>query len=142
MSVLNPPGLKRQPYYNHAKIRPGVPVFATGQVAWDEDGEVVGEGDIDAQVARTYANIGLLLAGLGAVPDDIVKTVTYVTDPAFAPAIHRGRARFFEGVELPASTFIHVAGLADPRLLLEIEVVVMLAGDPLQNPPTRRNTSA
>ncbi|ATN37239.1 RidA family protein [Rhizobium daejeonense] len=126
MTAINPPGLKQQVYYNHAKIRPGTPVFATGQVSWDENGEVVGAGDIDAQVARTYENIGLLLAGLGATPDDIVKTVTYVTDPGFAAAIHRGRQAFFAGCELPASTFIHVAGLADPQLLLEIDIVVMV----------------
>lgn len=126
MTVINPKGLKQQSYYNHAKIRPGVPVFATGQVSLDENGEVVGEDDIDAQVAQTYANIGHLLAGLNASPDDIVKTVTYVTDPGFAPAVHRGRLKFFEDVELPASTFIHVAGLADPRLLLEIDVVIMV----------------
>jgi 2-iminobutanoate/2-iminopropanoate deaminase len=129
MTVINPNGLKRQSYYNHVKIRPGVAVHATGQVSWDEDGEVVGAGDIDAQVAQTYANIGHLLAGLKATPDDIVKTVTYVTDPGFAPAIHRGRLKFFQGAELPASTFIHVAGLADPRLLLEIDVVVMVRAD-------------
>ncbi|HEY0123795.1 MAG TPA: RidA family protein [Rhizobium sp.] len=126
MTAVNPPGLKQQVYYNHAKIRPGTPVFATGQVSWDENGEVVGVGNIDAQVAQTYKNIGLLLAGLGATPEDIVKTVTYVTDPGFAAAIHRGRQAFFQGCELPASTFIHVAGLADPRLLLEIDVVVMV----------------
>ncbi|WP_430246143.1 RidA family protein [Neorhizobium sp. DAR64861/K0K2] len=126
MTVINPKGLKQQSYYNHAKVRPGVPVFATGQVSWDENGAVVGQGDIDAQVAQTYANVGHLLEGLGATPDDIVKTVTYVTDPGFAPAIHRGRLKFFDGVELPASTFIHVAGLADPDLLLEIDVVVMI----------------
>lgn len=126
MTIINPPGLKQQSYYNHVKVRPGTPVFATGQVAWDENGEVVGVGDIDAQVAQTYRNIGLLLAGLNASADDIVKTVTYVTDPAFVSAIHRGRLKFFDSVELPASTFIHVAGLADPRLLLEIDLVVMV----------------
>ena len=126
MTVINPTGLKQQSYYNHAKLRRGTPVFPTGQVSWDENGAVVGAGDIDAQVAQTYKNIGLMLAGLGATPDDIVKTVTYVTDPGFAPAIHRGRLKFFEGVELPASTFIHVAGLADADLLLEIDLVVMV----------------
>lgn len=129
VTVINPKGLKQQSYYNHVKIRPGVPVHATGQVSWDENGEVVGAGNIDEQVAQTYANIGHLLAGLKATPDDIVKTVTYVTDPGFAPAIHRGRLKFFAGVELPASTFIHVAGLADSRLLLEIDVVVMVSAE-------------
>lgn len=133
MSVINPAGLKRQPYYNHAKIRTGTPVFATGQVAWDEAGELVGAGDIDAQVAQVYKNIGLLLAALGATADDIVKTVTYVTDPAFAPAIHRGRLNFFAGAELPASTLVQVAGLFDARMLLEIDIVVILPGDDLQH---------
>lgn len=126
MTISNPAGLKQQPYYNHAKIRPGTAVFPTGQVAWDENGDVVGEGDIDRQVEQVYRNIGLLLRGLNATPDDIVKTVTYVTDRNFAPAIHRGRQRFFEGVDLPASTFVEVAGLADERLLLEIDLVVMI----------------
>ena len=126
MTVVNPDGLKQQTYYSHVKIRPGVPVFPTGQVAWDENGDVVGEGDIDAQVAQVYKNLGLLLAGLGATPDDIVRTVTYVTDFKHAPAIHRGRLEFFKDVELPASTMVRVAALADPRLYLEIEPVVMV----------------
>lgn len=127
MAAINPRGLKRQAYYNHAKIRPGRPVFPTGQVAWDENGEVVGVGDIEAQVAQVYRNIGLLLDGLGASPDDIVKTVTYVTDARFAAAIHRGRLAFFAGCDLPASTLVEVAALADPRLLIEIDLVVMVA---------------
>jgi enamine deaminase RidA (YjgF/YER057c/UK114 family) len=127
MAAINPRGLKQQAYYNHAKIRPGRPVFPTGQVAWGEDGEVVGVGDIDAQVAQVYRNIGLLLEGLGVTPDDIVKTVTYVTDTGFAAAIHRGRLAFFAGCDLPASTLVQVAALADPRLLIEIDFVVMVA---------------
>lgn len=132
MPVFNPTGLKRQTYYNHAIAKSGTPVFLTGQVAWDENGNVVGAGDIDAQVAQVYRNIGLLLQGLNASPADIVKTVTYVTDRGFAPAIHKGRQRFFAGADLPASTFVQVVGLADPDLLLEIDIVVMVpSGSPI-----------
>lgn len=127
MTVINPKGLKRQVYYNHVKVRPGNPVFPTGQVAWDENGDVVGEGDIEAQVAQVYKNLGLLLEGLGATPDDIVRTVTYVTDPAHVAAIHVGRQKFFAGVELPASTLFYVKALADERLFLEVEPVVMVS---------------
>lgn len=129
MPAINPKGLKRQTFYNHAITRPGTPVFLTGQVAWDEDGAVVGAGDIDAQVAQVYRNIGLALEGLGATPADIVKTTTYVTERGLAPAIHKGRLAFFGDHDLPASTYIQVAGLADPDLMLEIEVIVMLASD-------------
>jgi 2-iminobutanoate/2-iminopropanoate deaminase len=129
MPVINPKGLKQQTFYNHAIARTGTPIFLTGQVAWDENGNVVGAGDIDAQVAQVYNNIGLALEGLGATPADIVKTTTYVTERGLAPSIHRGRIAFFGSAPLPASTYIQVAGLADPELMLEIEVIVMLPVD-------------
>lgn len=126
MSIINPDGLKARSYYNHVKIRPGTPVFPTGQVAWDEEGNVVGVGDMQQQVEQVYANIDRLLEGLGAQRDWIVHTTTYVTDLALVPHIHPVRQRFFEGLELPASTLFQISALAEPELLLEIDVVVML----------------
>jgi len=127
MKSLNPHGLKARPYYNHVKIRPGMPVFPTGQVAWDESGNIVGAGDIRRQVEQVYHNLDLLLQGLNATRDCIVKTTTYVTNRDYAAAIHHGREAFFSGLELPASTLIEVTGLAEPELMLEIEIVVMLS---------------
>jgi len=126
MSIINPDGLKARSYYNHVKIRPGTPVFPTGQVAWDEEGNVVGIGDMQQQVEQVYANIDRLLEGLGAQRDWIVRTTTYVTDLALVPHIHPVRQRFFEGLELPASTLFQISALAEPELLVEIDVVVML----------------
>ena len=123
---FNPAGLKQQTYYNHAILRPGTPVFLTGQVAWDETGVVVGVDDIEAQVAQIWTNIGLALAGLGVGPEAIVKLTTYATSRDFIPALHDARSAFFAGHDLPASTFIQVAGLADPDLLVEIEPVIVI----------------
>lgn len=123
---FNPAGLKQQTYYNHAILRPGTPVFLTGQVAWDETGAVVGVDDIEAQVAQIWTNIGLALAGLGVGPEAIVKLTTYATSRDFIPALHDARSAFFAGHDLPASTFIQVAGLADPDLLVEIEPVIVI----------------
>lgn len=123
---FNPSGLKRQNYYSHAIIRPGTPVFLTGQVAWDETGAVVGPGDPEAQIAQVWKNIGLALSGLGVGPEAIVKLTTYAIDRRIIPALHVARAQFFSGVDLPASTFVQVAGLADPDLLIEIEPVIMI----------------
>lgn len=128
---FNPPGLKQQHYYNHAIVRAGHPVFLTGQVAWDADGRVVGEGNIQAQAMKIWENIGLALAGLGVGPDAVVKLTTYALSREAIPALHQARALFFEGHDLPASTFVMVAGLAEPALLAEIDVVVML---PAQHP--------
>ncbi|WP_312241613.1 RidA family protein [Pantoea sp.] len=126
MSVINPEGLKARSYYNHIKIRPGVPVFPTGQVAWDENGEVVGIGDMKKQVEQVYANIDRLLAGLGVGRDAIVKTTTWVVDLTLVAEVHPVRERFFAGLELPASTLFQVSALAEPELLLEIEVIIMM----------------
>lgn len=125
----NPAGLKRQTYYNHAVVRTGQPVFMTGQVAWDVDGNVVGKGDIDTQADKIWANIGLALAEFGVGPEAIVKLTTYALSRETIPALHRARAAFFAGHDLPASTFIVVAGLADPDLLAEIDVHLILPLD-------------
>lgn len=126
MIITNPTGLKVRSYYNHVKIRPGMPVFPTGQVAWDEDGNVVGVKDMKQQVEQVYANIDRLLEGLGVSRDCIVRTTTYVTDLALVPEIHPVRELFFSGLELPASTLFQVSGLAEPELMLEIDVVIMM----------------
>ena len=117
--LVNPAALKRQGYYNHAVVTGGTPVFLTGQV--------VGIGDIAAQVAQVWRNIDALLQELGAPRTAIVKLVTYATSRDLLPALHAGRADFFGEGPYPASTFVMVAGLADPDLLVEIDVTVMLA---------------
>lgn len=126
---VNPVGLKRQSYYNHVIVRVGQPVFLTGQVAWDVDGNVVGKGDIDVQASKIWENIGIALADLGVGPDAVVKLNTYALSRETIPALHRAREAFFAGHDLPASTFVVVAGLADPDLLAEIDVTLILPLD-------------
>jgi enamine deaminase RidA (YjgF/YER057c/UK114 family) len=124
--IINPPSLKQQSFYNHAVVKSGTPVFVTGQVAWDKDGAIVGKGDIDAQIAQIWRNIDAVLSELGTGREDIVKLVTYATSRDLLPAIHAGRDAYFGEARRPASTFIVVAGLADPDLLVEIDVTVVV----------------
>lgn len=123
---VNPAGVREVAGYTHAVLRPGVPVFLTGQVAWDDAGAVVGVGDIAAQAAQVWRNITAVLAAVGAGLDDVVKLTTYTTDLAHRDAIGRERARHFAPGRFPASTFLVVAGLADPDLLVEIEAVAVV----------------
>lgn len=123
---VNPAGMRPVPTYSHAVVRQGTPVFLTGQVAWDADGCVVGVGDPGKQAEKAWENIDLVLTEIGAGRDDIVKLTTYATDLAHLPAIGAVRAEKFPAGRYPASTFLLVAGLADPDLLVEIEVVVVV----------------
>lgn len=111
-------------------------VYIAGQVSYDEKGQVVGAGDLAAQTAQVYANIGKALASAGASFDDVVKTVLFVKDldAKKAAVIRDARAQFFKEHRLPASTMVGVASLAKPELLLEVEAIAMYDGDRQDKP--------
>lgn len=104
----------------------GQMVFASGQVARDVDGQLVGRGDIRAQTRKTLQNLQAVLAEGGATMDDVVKVTVFVTNLSehFA-AVHEIRAEFFTS-EYPASTLVEVSQLVDPEMLIEIEAIAVL----------------
>ncbi len=124
--VIDPPLVRPTTGYHHAVCRPGLPVFLTGQVAWDIDGNVVGIGDIERQAEQAWANVNAVVAEIGSTRADIVKLTTYITDRSCMPAVGAAKQRQFAGARMPASTLVIVAGLADPDLLVEIEAIVMV----------------
>ena len=53
-----------------------------GQVPRDEAGNVVGKGDMRAQIEQVGKNAGACLKAAGATVNDIVSTISFVTAPA------------------------------------------------------------
>ena len=100
-------------------------IFASGQVARDVDGQLVGAGDIRAQTRKTLQNLQAVLSEAGATMDDVVKVTVFVTNLSehFA-AIHEIRAEFF-AAPYPASTLVEVSQLVDPEMLIEIEAIAV-----------------
>ena len=86
----------------------------------DENGLVVGENDPEAQAAFILKKIGKALDQAGASLSDVVRTRMFITDPAHQDSVGRAHAVVFAQVR-PAATMVVVAGLVDPRLLVEIE---------------------
>ena len=125
--VIRPQGILNAPGYSHAVIKDGTAVFISGQVAQDAKGAIVGEGDITAQVAQVFRNLRTVVNACGGSMDDIVKINVYTTDLAHRPAVAAARLQHFRAGFMPASTFVVVTSLADPRLLVEIEAVAMVA---------------
>ncbi|MEV4179256.1 RidA family protein [Nonomuraea sp. NPDC049709] len=124
---LDPDGLVRIPGgLSHCVVveRAGL-VFLSGQVAWDEAGRISGD-DHGAQAERIAAAIGLALAAAGTGREHIVKETIYVVGyrPELLPGI---LAPLRQGVtSCPASTLVEVVSLAEPGLLVEVEVVAAL----------------
>lgn len=100
-------------------------VLLSGQVAWDDDGAIVGE-DHGTQTIRIVERVDRILAALGTDRTAIVKETVYVVGhrPELVPAI-LGPLR--AGVTTPpTSTYLGVASLFTPEALVEIDFVVAL----------------
>jgi len=99
-------------------------IFVSGQLARDRHGNVVGTGDMRAQIRQVGENIKAALAAAGATLSDIVKATTYVTDIEEFFRHVDVRMEYFGA--LPASTTVEVRRLAQPDLLVEIEVIAVV----------------
>lgn len=124
-TIVAPPFIHKTTGYSHA-VRAGNTLYIAGQVALDADGNLVGEGDIEAQVAQVWQNLKAVLGHAGGTVEDIVKITVFVTDIASRPAIGAARDAVFPNGRYPASTFLVVQSLARPELLVEIEAIAVL----------------
>jgi enamine deaminase RidA (YjgF/YER057c/UK114 family) len=124
--VIRPTGIVNSPGYSHAIVKAGMPVFISGQVAQDGKGNVVGRGDAEAQARQVFQNLRTVVTAAGGSMADIVKITVFATDIAFRAAVVKARTEAFQAGFMPASTFVVVAGLADPAYLVEVEAVAMI----------------
>jgi reactive intermediate/imine deaminase len=120
----NPSTLSKPTGYTHVVETVGAvkTVYISGQIAYDEAGNVVGAGDMKAQAEQVFKNLDVALKAAGATFGDVVKMNSYITDMSKAPAVREVRARYFANAA-PASTFVEVKGLVRPELMLEVEVI-------------------
>ena len=117
-----------KPAYSHVVTvnGPGKTIYVAGQLARDEGGNLVGKGDMRAQMEQTFKNLDACLKAAGATWADVVKSNTYVTDyPEFSKNSDV-RMRYF-GVASPTSTTIQISRLADPDAMVEIEMIAVVA---------------
>jgi reactive intermediate/imine deaminase len=124
----NPPALSKPTGYTHIVevTGPAKTIYISGQIAYDKDGNLVGAGDMKAQAEQVFKNLEIALTAAGAKFSDVVKMNSYITDMSKVQAVRDVRAKYFADTA-PASTFVQVAGLVRPALLLEIEVVAVVA---------------
>ncbi|MEW2561619.1 RidA family protein [Streptomyces griseorubiginosus] len=122
-----PDGVAPAAQYSHVVLGRGRFVAVSGQVALDENGELVGEGDAEAQARQVFENLRRCLAAAGASFDDVVKLTYFVTDLEDIPALRAARAEHIPDDRLPAASAVQVAGLVRPEFLMEVEAFAVLA---------------
>ncbi|MDB5808148.1 MAG: RidA family protein [Betaproteobacteria bacterium] len=125
----NPPGMKhaRATVYNHyVRVdQPKSMIFVSGQVARDNEANQVGKGSMLEQTRQCLRNVEQSLAAAGATMADVVWTTVYTTDIREFKQIVAAREEFFKD-NLPTSTMVEVVHLADPGLMVEIQVIAAI----------------
>ena len=108
-------------------VKVGDTIYISGQVSHDDEGKIVGRGDMEAQMRQAYANIQEMLKKYGATMDNVIDEVLFVTDmnTAFAAAV-KCRQEVFSGQPVVASTIVQIQRLAFPDLMIEIKCVAKL----------------
>jgi len=116
----NPPAVRAPTGYTHAIQISGVAtrLVISGQIGMALDGTVPSTGE--GQIAQAFANLRAVLTANGMGVENIVKTTVFLTDRGLLTAFRSARGAVF-GDHAPASTLLFVAGLADPRFVVEIE---------------------
>ena len=119
-AIVGPPCASSPPTTKVALRDGGYWVVVGGQVARDQAGNIVGKGDIKAQIEQVGKNVNACLSAGGATVNDIIFTVTYVKDTAEFEKYSDLRQRYF-GQPSRKSATVAVPQLTDPDLLVQVE---------------------
>ncbi|MBM4334101.1 MAG: RidA family protein [Deltaproteobacteria bacterium] len=100
-------------------------IWVSGQLAFDENEQFVGRGDIRRQTEQVLKNIQGALKKLGGTMQDVVQVIVFVKDVSGLKDIHDIRLRYFQE-PYPTSTLVEVKGFVHPDALIEINAVAVI----------------
>jgi enamine deaminase RidA (YjgF/YER057c/UK114 family) len=131
---INPASLMPPHGHTHVvKVNGGTTLHLSGQGAYNSASELVGADDHYAQTRQAFENVLLALAAARADWRDVVKATFYVvgvTPDSLDAFVRAMRDALGEAAEPPpASTFVGVAALAYPDMLVEIDVTAVTGGE-------------
>jgi len=107
------------------RTQPCQQLFIAGMLAKDQNGEIVGEGDITAQTEQVIHNLKLAVEAGGGTLKDIVRLDVYVIDISQFDKIHAVRRKHFQS-DAPVSTMVEISRMTDPRALIEMNAIAVL----------------
>jgi 2-iminobutanoate/2-iminopropanoate deaminase len=113
-----------EPFRIAQGYRVGEFLFISGQAPIDENGQIVGVGDFDAQAEQVFANLERVLRAGGSSFTNVIKVTIFLRDMSNFPKIVELRGRYFTP-PYPADTIVEVTSLYSPDALIEIEAIAI-----------------
>ncbi len=128
---INPKELFPSVQYGFSQIvvsNPGKMVFISGQVAWDENMQIVGANDLKIQTQKAIDNLKIAMESAGGTLENIVVLRIYKVDykSGDGTIISEILKKNFGATSPPASTWVSVKGLANEGFMIEIEAQAVL----------------
>ncbi len=130
LAAVLPAGWRRGRGYSHGMLAPagGRLLFVAGQVGWDRDERIVGDGFAE-QFEQALANVLTVVESAGGAPEHLGRLTIYVTDRreyAAAAAALGETWRRLVGSHYPAMALVEVQALLEPGAKVEIEADAVL----------------
>lgn len=120
-------------------VRGGETIYIGGQVAskgmapWRSgdatptyDANVVGKGDLRAQVLFVFERLRTIVEQAGGSLDDVVKLTMYMVDMGQYATLREIRNTMFTGAVPPVMTVLGVRTLSHPDFLIEMDAIAVL----------------
>jgi 2-iminobutanoate/2-iminopropanoate deaminase len=128
---INPEKLYPSLQYGFSQIitaTGGKMVFLSGQVAWDEQQQMIGPNDLRAQTWQTFRNLATAMQAAGGTLQDIVSMRIYIVEEKLEESYYVTEAlqEFFPPEATPTTTWVGVRALANNEFLIEIEAMGMI----------------
>jgi enamine deaminase RidA (YjgF/YER057c/UK114 family) len=120
--LRNPAALHPAPGFSHITVATGTrTIYFAGQVALDQNFNIVGAGDLRVQTVAAMRNLETAMSEIDVSWDDVVRRTVYTTMPTEFETITSAIEEVTGSAGHPAQTIAGVSGLALPGLLVEIE---------------------
>jgi enamine deaminase RidA (YjgF/YER057c/UK114 family) len=132
IKIYNPAdlGAPMGQYTHVTRVKANEFLFIAGMLSGDAQGNVVGEGDFDAQTGQVFRNIEAALRSAGASWRNVVQFTTYLVHSQDIPKFMEFRLREFprmfpDGV-YPPNTLLMVDRLVKEAFLVEVQTIAAL----------------
>ena len=119
---LNPGTQSSIPGFSNV-VKTGNVVYVSGQVALNDQGQVVGAGDLAAQARQAFTNLAHALQIAGAIPEEVLRINVYVVNLKAGDwdIIRTAGAQFFPERNPPGGILLGVQALPRDSLLIAVD---------------------